>query len=64
MTANDFKEFKNINYFQYFENIFNENILVGCIYKPLDASYEGNSQINNVFEKVADRKKAESFLDI
>jgi len=35
----------------------NENLLLGCIYRPGDASEGANREINQVFEKAADLVK-------
>ena len=38
-----------------------EKILIECIFRPNDASDEGNKQINKVFAKITDRIKRGEF---
>ena len=38
-----------------------EKILIGCIFRPNDASDEGNKQINKDFAKITDRIKTGEF---
>ena len=40
----------------------NEKLLLGCIYRPGDASIEANSEINNVFAKANELVKKGEFL--